>query len=372
MRSEKLHFALQACEEGGVDFDDVAALLMATDEDGGAIRAGAEEVLLRYCGSKVRFRGLVEFSNVCRCDCFYCGIRAGNREVQRYTLGREEIVEAALWCAEQGYGSVVLQSGERRDEEFIRLTESCVREIKERSRSARLPRGVGITLCVGEQTRETYARFFAAGAHRYLLRIETTSPELFAKIHPPRQSLESRIQCLRDLRETGFQVGTGVMIGLPGQTAADLARDILFFREMDMDMIGMGPFIAHRQTPLGKQIKDDPEGKRRILDLSLRMIAVTRLVLRDVNIAATTALQAMHPLGREMGLRHGANVIMPQATPVRVRRNYQPYEGKPCMDESVTQCRGCLVERIKGLGRELSADDWGDSAHAICRINRKI
>lgn len=320
----------------------------------------AEEVLLRLRGNKVYFRGLVEFSNICTCDCYYCGIRKGNDNVKRYLLTRDEIINAALWCAEQNYGSVVLQSGERTDPVFISFVEETVASIKERTKSEKLPYGIGITLCVGEQTRETYQRFFDAGAHRYLLRIESTSPELFSKIHPEQQKLENRIACLKTLKEIGYKVGTGVMIGIPGQTIEELADDILFFKSIDADMIGMGPYIVHSQTPMSMYQYDVKCRSEEIFALSLRMIAVTRLVLRNVNIAATTALQSMKPDGREQGLLFGANVIMPQLTPTEVRKEYLLYEGKPCLDENAEQCRDCLVGRITSVGRSIGYNEWGD------------
>ncbi|ADK82070.1 [FeFe] hydrogenase H-cluster radical SAM maturase HydE [Sediminispirochaeta smaragdinae] len=323
------------------------------------VRYRAMEVMEREVGNLVYYRGIVEFSNICTQNCRYCGIRRSNTHVSsRYLLDEEEIVESALWCAERGYGSVVLQSGERRDEAFIELVERIVKTIKERSRSTELPDGVGITLSVGEQTLETYRRFYNAGAHRYLLRIETSNPELFSAIHPPEQRFETRLQALHDLRKAGFQVGTGVMIGIPGQSIDMLARDILFFREIDVDMIGMGPYITHPDTPMAVQGMMEKEA---LLHLSLLMIAATRLALPDANIAATTALQALVPDGRERGLRFGANVTMPNITPLRVREAYRLYENKPCMNERKEACEACLAGRIASTGRSVGLNAWGDS-----------
>ena len=288
-------------------------------------------------------------------------------EYSRYLLTEDEIVASALWCADKGYGSVVLQSGERHDATFVDLVERSVRRIKSESVSQRLPHGVGITLCVGEQSREAYERFYAAGAHRYLLRIETSSPDLFAAIHPQQQAFARRVECLRTLRDIGFQVGTGVMIGLPGQTREHLADDILFFREMDVDMIGMGPYIPHKDTPLAAQHDAYGWPSADAYRTALLMIAVVRITLKDVNIAATTALQAMRPLGREEGLTFGANVVMPQLTPMQVRKDYLLYEGKPCLDESAEQCLGCLEARIQSVGRTIGYDRWGDPRHALKR-----
>jgi biotin synthase len=353
--------------------DDVIALLSTADPaDVEAIRDAAYRVLVDNCGTKVYLRGLVEFSNRCACDCCYCGIRKGNVEVKRYTLTKDEIVDAARFCAEAGYGSMVLQSGERRDERFVSFVENVLQEIKRETASGSLPSGLGITLSVGEQTPAVYKRFFDAGAHRYLLRIETSSATLFTSIHPPRQTFEARLACLSSLRDIGYQVGTGVMIGLPGQTVEDLADDVLFFRAIDADMIGMGPFIAHRQTPMARHGEAMAACKKDTLELALRMIAVTRLACPDVNIASTTALQAMDPLGREMGLLHGANVVMPQVTPQRVRRDYQLYEGKPCLDENAQECRACLHGRIRSLGREPASGEWGDPKHFAARQRRAV
>lgn len=326
-----------------------------------AVRAEAERVLLRNCGNGVYLRGLVEASNACACDCLYCGIRKSIREVNRYTLTADEIVACAKACSEFGYGSMVIQSGERSDRKFIDLIVEAVHRIKRETRTSQQPEGLGVTLCIGQQTRETYERLHDAGAHRYLLRIETTNPELFAKIHPGEQTFESRVECLRLLREVGYQVGTGVMIGLPGQTLGDLADDILFFERLDIDMIGMGPFIPHPGTPLGTA--ECPDIAERIR-LALMMIAATRLKLRDVNIASTTALQALDPVGREKGLKFGANVIMPQVTPQDVRRDYQLYPGKPCLEENARECQSCLGMRIEAAGRKVGYHAWGDSVHA--------
>jgi biotin synthase len=345
--------------------NDLLAILGAKDVgDIEIIQRAAEKVLLEQCGPQVYLRGLVESSNACSCDCLYCGIRKSNARVNRYTLTVDQIAACARTCAELGYGSMVIQSGERSDKKFIDLTVEALRRIKHETRSEAQPEGLGITLCIGQQSRETYRRLFDAGAHRYLLRIETTNPALFAKIHPGDQTFESRLECLALLREIGFQVGTGVMIGLPGQTLEYLADDILFFADHDIDMIGMGPFIPDPETPLGRE-SCPPIAER--VRLSLLMIAATRLKLRDVNIASTTALQTLDPIGREKGLRFGANVIMPQVTPPEVRKDYQLYPGKPCLDENAQECSSCLGARIAFAGRTIGYNAWGDSAHAAKR-----
>ncbi len=237
---------------GRISRSEIAELLSLEDPvEREKLRAHAEEVMRAKVGPEVYYRGLIEFSNACRLDCLYCGIRRSNFRVRRYTLSEDEIVAAACACADLGYGSVTLQSGERGDDRFVDFVCRAIERIKESTRSTLLPVGLGITLCVGEQSQRAYRRLFAAGAHRYLLRIETSNPALYARIHPERQKFETRIACLETLAQIGFQVGTGVMIGLPGQSVEDLADDILFFRKIDADMIGMGPFLPHPDTPLG-------------------------------------------------------------------------------------------------------------------------
>ncbi len=331
------------------------------------LRSRAMEVMTEQVGSDVYYRGIIEFSNICSLDCHYCGIRKSNTHIEgRYTLSREEILEGAAWCAEAGYGSIVLQSGERKGEDFISFLEGVIREIRKVSVSKSLPEGLGITLSVGEQSEETYRRLFAAGAHRYLLRIETTNEELYRKLHPPHQKLSERIECLKALKRVGFQVGTGVMIGIPGQSIEMLADDILFFRAMDIDMIGMGPYIVHPDSPMAHLGMME---KKELMQLSLNMIAAVRLALKDVNIASTTALQALYPDGREQGLTYGANVTMPNLTPKEVRKGYQLYQGKPCVDETKSECRGCLLKRVQSTGREVGFNQWGDSPHAHRRAD---
>ncbi len=352
----------QIVAEQQLSRQDLVRILSCGADQAPLLKEAANQVMRRHVGDLVYYRGIIEFSNICTMDCCYCGIRRSNvLDVPRYRLSREQITETAIWCADQGYGSVVLQSGERQDEEFIAFTESVIRTIKQRTVSDRLPAGLGITLGIGQQSPQTYERLYRAGAHRYLLRIETTDEELFGRIHPPAQTLSSRIACLQSLREIGYQVGTGVMIGLPGQTLEMLADDIAFFAEQDIDMIGMGPYIVHPDSAMAElgMMERGP-----LLQLSLNMIAAVRLALKDVNIAATTALQAIAPDGREQGLSYGANVTMPNLTPVEVRKGYQLYAGKPCLEESSQDCSTCLLRRIQSLGRDVGFDQWGDSPHA--------
>jgi biotin synthase len=360
-RPVSLDFARLAAQENLSRSDLVKILGAQKPDEIEAVRVEAERVLLKNCGNGVYLRGLVEASNACACDCLYCGIRKSNRDVNRYTLSLDDIMACARQCSEMGYGSMVIQSGERADKKFIDLVVEAVTRIKAATRSEKQPDGLGITLCVGQQSYDTYKRLYDAGGHRYLLRIETTNPKLFAKIHPAEQTFESRVECLGMLRDIGYQVGTGVMIGLPGQTLDDLAGDILFFAKYDIDMIGMGPFIPHPDTPLGDLPCPDVATRVR---LALLMIAATRLKLQDVNIASTTALQALDPVGREKGLKFGANVIMPQMSPTEVRQDYQLYPGKPCLDENAKECQSCLTMRIEFAGRKIGLYAWGDSLHA--------
>ena len=339
--------------------DDLIALLEISDPDEeSALFRRAYAVKQQYVGTKVYFRGLIELSNLCVKNCFYCGIRRGNAAVKRYTLTEEEVLEAVKFAHAARYGSVVIQSGERQDEEFVCFIERLVKRVKEISNNE-----LGITLSLGEQTESTYRRWYAAGAHRYLLRIETSNAALYKTLHPDDHDFEARLESLRTLYKLGYQVGTGVMIGLPGQTTADLADDIAFFKKMDVAMIGMGPFIPHHETPLAGSIPDWKEQKELQLRRALRMIAAVRIQLKDVNIASTTALQAIEEVGREMGLLAGANIIMPNLTETSYRTGYQLYDGKPCMDENATMCAACLERRITSIGETIGYGEWGDSPH---------
>ena len=334
----------------------IAALREEDPETVKSLFRRAYEEKVRHFGQTVHLRGLIEFSNVCVKNCLYCGIRRSNAQVERYTMTKEEVLECARFCQTAGYGSVVLQSGERFDPGFVDFVEDIVRSVKEVSGGE-----LGVTLSCGEQPSEVYARWFTAGAHRYLLRIETSDRDLYGRLHPADHSYDARVQCLRALKEVGYQVGTGVMIGLPEQSAEQLADDILFFRKMDVDMIGMGPFILHSDTPMADSLPDFE--KKEQFTLGLKMIALTRLCLKDVNIAAATALQALDPVGREKGVLAGANIIMPNVTPASYRRRYQLYEGKPCLDEEPSACGGCLAVRLQAVGENVAMGQWGDSPH---------
>lgn len=318
----------------------------------------AYEIKAKYVGKKSYFRGLIELSNYCTKDCYYCGIRKSNTNVSRYLMEEEEIINAAIWAYKNEYGSVVLQSGERNDPQYVEFIEKILKRIKKESDGK-----LGITLSLGEQSEETYQRWFNAGGHRYLIRIETSNPELYAKLHPADHNFKARKECLHTLKRLGFQVGTGVMIGLPGQTTDNLVNDIFFFRDNDIDMIGMGPFIEHKETPLAGVFGNFEDVKKDQYMLGLKMIAAVRLTLRDVNIASTTALQALNPFGREMGLKAGANIIMPNVTDIKYKESYQLYDGKPCLDENSSLCKDCISTRITGIDETIGLNEWGDSPH---------
>lgn len=336
--------------------DIVALLSLEKKEDIEALYDAAYREKLKYSGKIVYFRGLIEFSNICVKDCYYCGIRKSNKNVKRFFSTMDEILEAANFAYEQNYGSIVLQSGEREDDEFVKFVEKALLEIKKIGNGA-----LGVTLSLGEQTEEVYKRWFDAGGHRYLLRIETSNRDLYRKLHPADHSFDRRLECLNMLKKLGYQVGTGVMTGLPGQTLEDLADDILFFKETGVHMIGMGPFIPHHDTPLAGSISDFSNKKDEQLELGLKMIAAARLVLKNVNIASTTALQALSETGRELGLKAGANIIMPSLTDIKYRADYLLYDNKPCVGESAGMCRGCLEMRVKSIGEEIGYGKWGDS-----------
>ena len=321
----------------------------------------AYEIKKQYVGTKVYFRGLIELSNICAKNCYYCGIRSGNREVERYQISHEEALKEALWCYENHYGSLVIQAGEREDKAWTEFITRLIQDIKQQTGGK-----LGITLSLGEQSEDVYRQWFDSGAHRYLLRIETTNPELYKQLHPSDHSFENRLECLRTLKNLGYQVGTGVMVGLPGQTIADIAADILFFYDEDVDMLGMGPFIPHHGTPLKHLVEGFEAGKA--LEMGLKLIAACRIALKDVNIATTTALQALNPEGRELGLLAGANILMPNITDTKYREGYQLYEGKPCLDENANMCQGCLSRRIASIGESIGFDEWGDSKHYSIRI----
>ena len=301
----------------------------------------SEAVRLRKSiyGNKVFVRGLIEISNLCKNDCLYCGIRRSNRKCDRYRLTEEQI----LACADEGYRlgmhTVVLQGGEDShftDEVMIRI----IKGIKERHPDC------AVTLSLGERTRESYKALREAGADRYLLRHETADEEHYRKLHPAEMSFENRMRCLRDLKELGYQTGCGFMVGSPYQTMRCLAEDLKFIESFRPEMCGIGPFIPHHETPFA----NEPAGS---VELTCFLLSVIRLILPNVLLPATTALGTMHPQGRELGILAGANVLMPNLSPVDVRKQYELYDNKICTGEESAQCIRCLATRIEAIGYEI-------------------
>jgi biotin synthase len=352
---------IMKCVDAGEDlsFEDIKFLLgLSNKSEMQALFEMAYRIKSDFVGRNVYLRGIIELSNICEKDCYYCGIRKSNTSQRRYLMTEDEILSAADWAFKNNYGSVVLQSGENTSNAFISFIEKIIIEIKKLSSNK-----LGITLSLGEQLDSVYRKWFDAGAHRYLLRIETSNEDLYAKLHPETHNFKKRLNCLKHIRNAGYQLGTGVMIGLPFQTLDDLANDILFFKKVDVDMIGMGPYIVHKETPLAESLPGFEKIKEYQLNLSLKMIAVTRIFLKDVNIASTTALQSLNPTGREMGVLAGANIIMPNITETKYRADYQLYDNKPCIDENSSMCKSCLEKRISAIGENIAYGEWGDSKH---------
>ena len=339
--------------------EDLVILLNSDEEGRKKIFEKAAEVKKTYVGNKVYFRGLIEFSNICSKNCYYCGIRAGNNKLVRYFVTEEEVLNAVKYAYDEGYASLVIQSGEQNTKAFTETIYNLLMKI-----NGITDNKMGVTLSLGEQSEETYLRWKEAGARRYLLRIETSNRELYSKLHPndKHHDYDERLNALKLLRKTGYQVGTGVMIGLPFQTIEDLADDLLFFKEFDIDMAGMGPYIEHEDTPLF-QYKDLLMPKEERFILSLKMVALLRIMMKDINIAATTAMQTLDKMGREKAIKVGSNVIMTNLTPVKYRENYLLYEDKPCIDEEASECKNCLEARIHIAGDEIGYNEWGDSIH---------
>jgi biotin synthase len=348
--------------------DEIIRLLNCEGEERTLLFKTSAEIKEKNIGNKVWFRGLIEFSNVCGKDCLYCGIRKGNKNLVRYSLTDDEILAAARFAYTNRYGSIALQSGELENSSITRRIENLLHRIREISNGE-----LGVTLSVGEQEPEVYKKWFDAGAHRYLLRVESTNPALYAKIHPAdsRHRFNRRIECLKSLQEIGYQTGTGVMIGLPFQTMDDLAGDLLFMKKFDIDMCGMGPYIEHADTPLIKYAGTLMPLKNRF-DLTLKMIAIIRIMMKDINIVAATALQAIDPIGREKAVKIGANIIMPNITPGKYRDSYKLYDNKPCTDDSAEDCQSCLEARVSLADAEVIYGEWGDSKHYSARISRSI
>jgi len=323
----------------------------------------ANESRRSHVGDAVHLRGLIEISNYCIRRCSYCGLRASNRSLGRYRMEADEIMEAAYQAHKFGYGTVVLQGGE--DYGITKdWMAGIIRRIKEETPLA-------VTLSLGERTEAELKAWREAGADRYLLRFETSDRALFNTIHPPSGNRTcDRIALLRLLKELGYQTGSGIMVGLPGQTYESVANDIMLFRELDLDMIGIGPFIPHPQTPLGTQASNSESLHEEQVPNSELMVykamALTRLVRPDANIPATSALATINKHnGRELGLKRGGNVFMPNLTPLKYRKLYEIYPAKACIDETGSICNGCLTARIQMIGRHIGQGPGGRPSKPI-------
>ncbi len=317
----------------------------------------ADEVRRQHVGDEVHLRGLIEFSNHCARSCAYCGLRVSNEGLVRYRMTADEILECVRQAVRFGYGTVVLQSGEDRGTTRAWMAD-LVRRIKAETT-------VAVTLSLGERNERDLRAWRQAGADRYLLRFETSNAALFASIHPALPGITcDRIAILRTLRDLGYEVGSGVMIGIPGQTWADLVRDIELFAELDLDMIGVGPFIPHPATPLGSSVPPPDVATEQVPNnelMTYKVMALARLSCPRANIPSTTALATLNlAQGRELGLRRGANVVMPNLTPPRYRERYEIYPAKACLREDATDCHGCMKHRIETIGRAVGAGR-GDS-----------
>lgn len=325
------------------DFDELLYLLNNFDDSTREeLAKQAQSVSKQKFGNKIYVRGLIEFTSYCKNDCYYCGIRRSNKNAQRYRLSKDDI----LSCCENGYSlgfrTFVLQGGE--DGYYTdELIADIVRSIKEKYPDC------AVTLSIGERSEKSYKLFFKAGADRYLLRHETANGEHYNKLHPNNMDLGDRINCLAYLKSIGYQTGCGFMVGSPYQTLENIVQDLRFIKNFKPHMIGIGPFIPHKDTPFA----DFEQGS---LELTLVLISILRLMNRNALIPSTTALGTIHPMGREMGILAGANVVMPNLSPVSVRKKYMLYDNKICTGEEAAECKYCLSNRMKSIGYEIVTD----------------
>ena len=322
--------------------------LLADEQNEPALLKRADRIRKKYVGDAIHLRGLIEFSNICRNNCLYCGIRRGNGKVARYRMREDELVETARRAAALGFKTVVMQSGEDMyytQEKMCRIIEAIKKF------------DVAVTLSIGERSYGDYKAFREAGADRYLMRIETTDKDLYHRLDPG-MSWQHRYECLLMIKELGYELGSGIMVGLPGQSLESIAADLMFLRRLGVDMAGIGPFIPHPETPLA----GEPGGS---LHLALRTMAIMRLLLPDINIPATTAMESLHPDGRMMALQGGANVVMPNVTEGEYRKLYELYPGKICVNDTPVHCRSCISRKILSIGRTIGT---GYGSH---RDNRK-
>lgn len=324
-------------KEKNLSDDEFKALLEAEDEEVlEYLYAAARRVREGIYGKDVYLRGLIEFTNFCKNNCKYCGIRNGNKNCERYRLTFEQIIDCCNIGYDLGFRTFVLQGGEDMyytDEKM----EMIIREIK------RLHPDCAITLSIGEKERESFRRFFEAGADRYLLRHETADKAHYEMLHPSDMSFDHRMQCLKDLKEIGYQVGCGMMVGSPYQTIDHMVKDLRFLQEFRPQMVGMGPFIPHHDT----EFKDEKAGT---VLMTLKLLAIVRLLLPDVLLPATTALGTLDPKGREKGILAGANVVMPNLSPTDVRGKYLLYDNKICTGDEAAECIRCMTGRVETTG----------------------
>lgn len=316
--------------------------LITRESDDKDLFAAADAVRREHYGTDVFLRGLIEFTNVCQNDCYYCGIRKSNAQAQRYRLTQEQILHSCENGYRMGFRTFVLQGGED-----PRNTDAWVCSMVDKIKTAHPD--CAVTLSIGEQSRASYQAYFDAGADRYLLRHETASEAHYRKLHPEEMSLANRKRCLFDLKDIGYQVGAGFMVGSPWQTPKELVADLRFLQQLQPDMIGIGPFIPHHETPFA----DKQSGT---LELTLRMLSILRLLFPYVLLPATTALGTISPIGRELGLKAGANVMMPNLTPTDARKHYDLYDNKICMDEEAAKCRLCQEGRVRSVGYQIVSD----------------
>jgi len=340
--------------------------LLSTHDDIERMKIFKKAAAIReeHVGNQVYLRGLIELSNICRKNCLYCGIRKDNKTITRYSLNDSEVLDIAQHAWQSGYGSLVIQSGERTDKAFRTRITNLIRQIKILSKDK-----LGITLSCGEQEADTYREWYEWGVHRYLLRVESSNEELYQRLHPAdgSHSYSRRLNALETLKKIGYQTGTGVMIGVPGQKAEHLADDLLFFKDFDIDMVGMGPYIPHKDTPLYQANSEYPSPTERF-ELSQRMIALLRILMKDINIAAATALDVLYPSGRAIALISGANVFMPNLTPQENAKNYSLYHNKPVATDQADCSVVEMTEKIRPYNLKIVYEEWGDAPHYGRRI----
>ena len=330
----------QIKNEQTIQREQLQTLLTTTDEQAiSYLRDTARKVADDIYGKQVFIRGLIEFTNYCKNDCIYCGIRRSNLNAQRYRLTEEEILSCCTNGYELGFRTFVLQGGEDpyfTDERICDIVAKIKQDYPD----------CAVTLSIGEKDKASYQAFYDAGADRYLLRHETADEAHYQSLHPAEMSFQHRIKCLYDLKEIGYQVGCGFMVGSPGQTVDTLYEDLMFIKKLQPHMVGIGPFIPQKDTPFGQE----PAGT---MEQTLRLLSIIRLIHPHVLLPSTTALGTIHPLGREKGIQAGANVVMPNLSPVAVREKYKLYDNKICTGDEAAECRHCMARRMESVGYQV-------------------